>query len=160
MNKVRIAVIGAGRMGKLHCRVLSEMPQATLACVVDSAAPAAEAMSKQYKAPVAANIPAAVELADAAIIAVPTAFHLQAAMPFLAAGKSVLIEKPIAPTVPTPRPSWHGREERCVRPGRPHERFNPAVQAIRRFEIARASSRPTASARSPSAPRTWAWCWT
>ena len=32
----RVAVVGAGRMGKLHARVLSEMPQAELVCVVDT----------------------------------------------------------------------------------------------------------------------------
>ena len=32
----RIAVVGTGRMGKLHARVLSEMDDAELVCVVDS----------------------------------------------------------------------------------------------------------------------------
>ena len=32
----RVAVVGCGRMGKLHARVLNEMPSAELACVVDA----------------------------------------------------------------------------------------------------------------------------
>ena len=32
----RVAVVGVGRMGKLHARVLSEMPEAQLVCVVDT----------------------------------------------------------------------------------------------------------------------------
>ena len=43
---VRIAVIGAGRMGTLHCRVLSEMPQVQLACVVDTDPQAAEVLAE------------------------------------------------------------------------------------------------------------------
>ena len=39
---LRVAVIGAGKMGKLHARVLSEMDRTRLVCVVDTNARVAE----------------------------------------------------------------------------------------------------------------------
>jgi predicted dehydrogenase len=73
---------------------------------------------------------------DAAIVAVPTSAHVEAARPFVAAGKPVLIEKPLAGS------SAEGEElialaERTgssVQVGQT-ERFNPAVDAVRRFDI-------------------------
>ena len=46
---VRLAVVGCGRMGKLHARVLSEMDGAELACVVDVNPPAAAALARHYR---------------------------------------------------------------------------------------------------------------
>ena len=35
MNKVKVGVIGVGRMGKYHVGILSEFPEIELAAVVD-----------------------------------------------------------------------------------------------------------------------------
>ncbi len=42
----RIAVVGAGRMGKLHARVISEMDDAKLACIVDIDPAAAQGVAR------------------------------------------------------------------------------------------------------------------
>ena len=68
---VRIGVVGAGRMGKLHSRVLSEMLEVELACVVDTNIDAAGEVGKQYDAPALNDLAQAVELVDAVIVAVP-----------------------------------------------------------------------------------------
>ena len=95
----RVAVVGAGRMGKLHARVLSELPGAQLVCVVDVNAATAEAVARQRNCQALTDPAAAVPRVDAAVIAVPTAFHVQAARPFVQAGKAVLIEKPLSDNV-------------------------------------------------------------
>ena len=133
----RVAVVGAGRMGKLHARVISELGgDARLACIVDSSPASAQAVARQRNCPALTDVAQAVELADAAIIAVPTLYHLDAARPFVAAGKPVLIEKPIANDVA-------GAEElielarqtgTSVQVGHT-ERFNPAVLAIQKYAI-------------------------
>ncbi|HUS48103.1 MAG TPA: Gfo/Idh/MocA family oxidoreductase [Phycisphaerae bacterium] len=133
---VRMGVVGAGRMGKLHCRVLSEMTGVELVCVVDASPAAAAAVAAQYGAIALNRAEDAVERVDAAIVAVPTSAHVEAARPFVAAGKPVLIEKPLANS------SAEGEElialaERTgssIQVGQT-ERFNPAVDAVRRFDI-------------------------
>jgi len=133
----RVAVVGAGRMGKLHARVLSEMDRAALACVVDTNPHAAAELAKQRKCEAMTDVRAAVDKVDAAIIAVPTLLHIAAARPFVEAGKDVLIEKPY-----TDNPAA-GREliELAARTGASvqvgqTERFNPAVLAIAKYAIA------------------------
>ncbi len=134
--KLRVGVVGAGRMGKLHCRVLSEMPQVDLACVVDSNAAAAKAAAEQFRTLALPSAREAAERVDAAIIAVPTSAHLEAAGPFLLAGKPVLIEKPIAQSTAQAEEliALAERAGASVQVGHT-ERFNPAVEAIRRFQI-------------------------
>lgn len=133
---IRMAVVGAGRMGKLHCRVLSEMPQVKLVCVVDTNAALAQAMAAQYRATAVESSAAAAEMVDAAIIAVPTVHHIEAALPFIQAGKPVLIEKPIANSSQAAQGliDLAARNGTTVQVGHT-ERFNPAVEAIGRFEI-------------------------
>ncbi len=132
---IRVGVIGLGRMGSLHCRVISEMPEVELACVVDTNAAIAEAAAKKYNVP-ATSIAKAVELVDAAVIATPTSAHIEAARPFVAAGKAVLIEKPIADSIAAAEEliDLARKTGACVQVGHT-ERFNPAVEAIRRFDI-------------------------
>ena len=133
---VRVGVVGAGRMGKLHCRVLSEMPEAELACVVDSKADVAAAVAEQYNTVSFEDPAQAAGSVDAAIVAVSTSEHLAAARPFLAAGKPVLIEKPLADTTASAEQliALAAESGASVQVGHT-ERFNPAVEAIRRFEI-------------------------
>jgi predicted dehydrogenase len=133
---LRVGVIGAGRMGKLHSRVLSEMPDVELACVADVKADVAAEVAAAHGARAVAEPAEAVGLVDAAIIAVPTQEHLRAAEPFVAAGKPVLIEKPIAASSEDAEAllDLADRTAATVQVGHT-ERFNPAVEAIRRFEI-------------------------
>lgn len=132
----RVAVVGAGRMGKLHARVLSEMPGAQLACVVDSNAAAADAVAKQRNCPAVATVAQAVPMVDAAIIAVPTVAHLAAAEPFVAAGRHVLIEKPFTNDIDGGRKLLElaARTGASVQVGHA-ERFNPAVVAMQKYTI-------------------------
>jgi len=133
----RVAVVGAGRMGKLHARVLSEMPNAQLVCVVDTNPATAEAVARQRNCLALSDARQAVDLVDAAIISVPTLRHVEAARPFVAAGKPVLIEKPYTNDV--------GAGEALIALARQTgtsvqvghtERFNPAVLAMQKYAIA------------------------
>ncbi|MHC4563051.1 MAG: Gfo/Idh/MocA family oxidoreductase [Planctomycetota bacterium] len=132
----RVAVVGAGRMGKLHARVLSEMDSAELVCVVDADAAAADAVARQRDCKALTDAAEAAGLVDAAIIAVPTVAHLDAAAPFLTAGKSILVEKPLADTVEAGQAILSLAEAggASVQVGHT-ERFNPAVLGIQRYRI-------------------------
>ena len=132
----RVAVVGVGRMGKLHARVLNEMEQAELACVVDINESAARATARRYDVQAMTSVADAVDAVDAAIIAVPTLSHLEAARPFVAAGKPVLIEKPLAdnPAAGEELIDLARKTGTSVQVGHT-ERFNPAVMAMRKYAI-------------------------
>lgn len=132
----RVAVVGVGRMGKLHARVLSEMPEAELACVVDKSPATARNVARQYGCEGLTEVADAVDKADAAIISVPTVAHVDAARPFVAAGKPVLIEKPFTDDVAAGEEliELARKNGASVQVGHT-ERFNPAVVAMRKNAI-------------------------
>ena len=132
----RVAVVGAGRMGKLHARVLGEMDETELACVVDASAAAGGALAEQRDCRALTDPAEAVPLVDAAVIAVPTVHHAAAARPFLAAGKSVLIEKPLSNTVAEAEEmvALAGRTGAKMQVGHT-ERFNPVALAVGKYAI-------------------------
>ena len=132
----RVAVVGVGRMGKLHARILSEMDDAELTCVVDVNPALAQAVAKQRDCQAFTDPLEAVEHVDAAVISVPTVHHLEAARPFLMAGKSLLIEKPLADNVESARELLDLADANNAAVVVGHtERFNPAVLSLPRFRI-------------------------
>jgi predicted dehydrogenase len=123
-------------MGKLHARVLTEMTGAELVCIVDTNEATARAVAKQRNCRALTDVNEAVEMVDAAIIAVPTTSHVDAARPFIAAGKAVLIEKPISADVSAAKKliSLARKTGASVQVGHT-ERFNPAVAAMQKYAI-------------------------
>jgi len=132
----RVAVVGAGRMGKLHARVLGEMEATELVCVVDSNAAAAQAVADERGCDALSDVRDAVDRVDAAIIAVPTVAHVDAGRPFIEAGKSVLIEKPITNDVPAGEALIALARETGASLQVGHtERFNPVAVALRKYDV-------------------------
>lgn len=93
-----IAIIGAGRIGQVHARSVSNHPEARLVLVCDPVGEAAERLADQYgsrscKEP--SEVFADPEV-DAVIIGSPTSLHLPQLIAAAKAGKAVLCEKPVA----------------------------------------------------------------
>ena len=132
----RMAVVGVGRMGKLHARVLSEMDNAELTCVVDINEPRAMAVGRRRNCTALTDVRAAVDKVDAAIISVPTLLHVGAARPFIQAGKPVLIEKPFTDDIAAGKKliSLAKKTGTSVQVGHT-ERFNPLVVAMQKHAI-------------------------
>ncbi|NLF32965.1 MAG: Gfo/Idh/MocA family oxidoreductase [Planctomycetes bacterium] len=133
---VKFAVIGCGRMGKLHARVLSEMDAAELVGVADTHAAAAEAVAAQRRCAWTTDWRELADRIDAAVIATPTVHHMDIARDLAAAGKHLLIEKPLTDDL--------AAGEAFIELARAHgaivqvghaERFNPAVIAMRKHAI-------------------------
>ncbi|MFP4105017.1 MAG: Gfo/Idh/MocA family oxidoreductase [Phycisphaerae bacterium] len=132
----RVAVVGCGKMGKLHARVLSEMPDAELVGVVDSNEATARAVARQRDCRAFTTVSGIVDKVDAAIISVPTVHHLQAAQPLVQAGKSVLIEKPFTNDLEGGQKLIDLAEETGASVQVGHtERFNPVAVAMRKYDI-------------------------
>ena len=91
-----IALIGAGRIGKIHAANLAANPRLRLARVVDPFADAAAAVAGQYDARVSTIEEA---LADPAIsgvvVASSTDTHLSYSLAAAEAGKAIFCEKPL-----------------------------------------------------------------
>ena len=98
MAQVRIAVIGAGLIGRTHIGVLrSGNPDYTLAAVADpSPAAAAEGQSLGYQ--VYAGIEEMLDRVkpDGAIVAVPNQMHVKVGLACIARKIPIIVEKPVA----------------------------------------------------------------
>lgn len=98
---LRIAVIGAGRIGRVHARSAAAHPDAQLVLVCDPFGDGAEKLAAQYGARScreAEEVFADPEV-DAVIIGSPTHLHLPQLIAAAKAGKAVLCEKPVAQEV-------------------------------------------------------------
>lgn len=101
MSQARIAVIGAGLIGRKHIEVLrSGHPDYTLAGVADPS-PGAQAEAEQLGYTCYPSIAEMVDKArpEGAVIAVPNQLHVEAGMACIEAGLPMIIEKPVADTV-------------------------------------------------------------
>ena len=98
MKRPRVALIGAGRMGSNHARVIHESEHAELNIVIDNNRTAAETLANHHQVRVGHEIADALR-ADAVVIAASSASHLECARPVLEAGIPVLVEKPLAMTL-------------------------------------------------------------
>ena len=100
MHRVRIAVIGAGWIGREHVGLIVAHPGATLAAIAD-VTPEVEALALDRGL---AFYPDYVSMLDevkpdGAIVALPNELHLDAGLACVSRGIPVLIEKPVAHTV-------------------------------------------------------------
>ena len=146
MNKLRVAVIGAGAFGRNHVRVLSRMANVELAGIVDCDISKAEQLAGEHDTRAFADL-GSVPTIEAAVVATPTVSHEEVATKLLQSGVDVLIEKPIAATAAAGERLARLADEknRILQVGH-LERFNPAVIALEKaltiplfFEVHRLS---------------------
>ncbi len=137
MSELRLAVIGVGRMGTNHARVLSEMENVRLAAVCDANREAAEKVARRFLVPATyTEIDKMVgkEKLDGVVIAVPTAEHPLAAGQCLRNKIHALIEKPLAPSSKDCQAILEQAAAAGVRVLSGHiERFNPVVLQLKQF---------------------------
>ncbi|MDA9101360.1 Gfo/Idh/MocA family oxidoreductase [Omnitrophica bacterium] len=93
-NKIRVAVIGLGHLGKEHARIYHTLPGAELVAGCDTDGSRKE-IAKQYGVPFVKKARDLIGKVDAVSIATPTNSHFKIAREFLQAGIHTLIEKPI-----------------------------------------------------------------
>ncbi|MCT8999756.1 inositol 2-dehydrogenase [Chelativorans intermedius] len=93
---VRFALLGAGRIGKVHAQAIAGNRDAALVAVADAFAEAAQAIADTYGCQVRSieEIEKAGDV-DAVVICTPTDTHADLIERFARAGKAVFCEKPI-----------------------------------------------------------------
>ncbi|NML30066.1 Gfo/Idh/MocA family protein [Paraburkholderia antibiotica] len=100
MNSTRIAVAGAGYIGRAHMAVTQRSDRCMLSAIVDPS-PAAIAIAAEARVPLYRTLDELLERdrPDGVILATPNQLHVEHALRCLAARVPTLLEKPIAPSV-------------------------------------------------------------
>jgi UDP-N-acetylglucosamine 3-dehydrogenase len=131
---LRVGVVGVGVMGSNHARVLSELPGVKLVGVADPDRKRRDGVVQALGCAGFGDTDALIHHGvDAVTIAAPTHLHRDIATECTARGIHVLVEKPIASTVEEGRAIIAAARRAGVTLMVGHvERFNPAVEAIKR----------------------------
>jgi len=97
-NSLRAGVIGVGTFGSLHARVYSELDSVELVAVADVRADRAQTIASQYNARAYEDYNKLLERENLDIVSVCTSdeLHLEPVLAAAAAGKHILVEKPLA----------------------------------------------------------------
>jgi predicted dehydrogenase len=100
MSKTRIAVAGAGLIGRSHINVVQASATVELTAVVDPS-PQADAIARAAGVPLYRTLEDLLQQArpDGIVLATPNQLHVPQALQCIEAGVACLLEKPIAPTV-------------------------------------------------------------
>jgi predicted dehydrogenase len=131
---LRLAVIGAGHLGKIHARLAQQHAGVSLVAVVDPDENARAAIGDELQVPTFAHHCSVIEGVDAAIIATPTTLHHDVSRELLAHDIHLLIEKPITATAAQARELVDLAAQRQLTLQVGHvERFNPALTAARPY---------------------------
>ncbi len=127
-SKIRVAVVGAGKMGTHHARALSKLPDIELVGVCDTNIWKAQLAAWQSNTVAVRDYKDVLSRVDAVIVAVPTPLHYEVGKAVLNAGAHCLIEKPLASSVEEAKELLALSEEKQLILQVGHiERFNPAV---------------------------------
>lgn len=131
---LKAGVAGAGVMGRNHARVLADLRDFDLTAVFDPDVATAEGIASLYEATPFTTAADFVDAGlDAAVVATPNRHHADLSVALLEKGVHVLVEKPIAATVADARRMIDAAKAngRVLMVGQV-ERFNPAVEAVKR----------------------------
>jgi len=132
---LKIGVVGVGVMGSNHARVLAEMSGVHLVGVADPDRKQRDFVARAIDCPVFSDMDELLRRGvDAVTIAAPTHLHHDLALECIARGVHLLVEKPIASNVAEGRSIVAAARRAGVTLMVGHvERFNPAVESIKRW---------------------------
>jgi UDP-N-acetylglucosamine 3-dehydrogenase len=128
--RLRAGLIGLGRRGRDHARVLAGLDGVDLVGIVE---PCLGSVDAALGRPVLTSVARLLTLGlDYVVVACPTSLHEQVGVQVANAGVCALIEKPLAGSVEAARRLVGAFESRGLIAGAGHtERFSPAVRNLR-----------------------------
>jgi predicted dehydrogenase len=128
---IAVGVIGTGYLGRLHARVLTEMPEANVVGFVESNDSVAGEVTESLKLKRFDSVAALSREIQCAVVATPTITHFEIASELLEAGCDVMVEKPITQDVEQAKAliDLAKRKSRIIQVGHV-ERYNPAIAAV------------------------------
>lgn len=133
MKQLSIGVVGVGRMGAMHVRVLRQLEHLyDVVGVFDVMLPVARAVADLWGIKAFLSVESLFSACELIVVSTPAETHDAIAMRALAAGCDVMIEKPIAVTLARAQDllAFAARAERRLMVGH-SERFNPVVRGLK-----------------------------
>ncbi len=129
---LKVGVLGAGHLGKIHLRLLNQSEKYDLVGFYDADEISGNKVATEFGYKFFNSIEALIDAVDVIDIVTPTLSHYECAKQAIAKGKHIFIEKPITNTV---EEAEHIREllaKHNLRGQVGHvERFNPAFIAVK-----------------------------
>lgn len=129
---LKIGVLGAGHLGKIHLRLLRESDQYELVGFYDPDPVIGKAVAQEFGYHLFDTLDALIQASEVVDIVTPTLSHYECARIAMEAGRHVFIEKPITNTLEEAKALIALQVKRGVKGQVGHvERFNPAFTAVR-----------------------------
>lgn len=137
MNKqapLKVGIIGLGRMGQNHLRVLSHLQGVSLDFLFDPNADGVRELSDSFGVPLVQDLDRALRTVDAVVISSPTSTHDSYFMQAAEFVPNVFVEKPLTDRLASSREIAKKVEQRGINLQVGFiERFNPAVEELRKL---------------------------
>jgi predicted dehydrogenase len=131
MTPLRLAVIGAGHLGRIHARIAAGLDEVKLVAVSDPVAACRDAAAVEGKCKAVADYRELIGEIDAAIIATPTHTHHTIGVELLSSGIPLFVEKPLTNhTAAADELVNLARKQGLVLQVGHVERFNPALEWV------------------------------
>jgi predicted dehydrogenase len=129
---LKIGVLGAGHLGKIHLRLLNQSSKYELVGFYDPNSENAQKVSAEFGYRKFDTIEELIENVDVVDIVTPTLSHYDCAVMAIKKGKHIFLEKPISNTVAEAEHIISLSKEYNVKGQVGHvERFNPAFKAVK-----------------------------
>ncbi len=131
---IKIGLIGVGHLGKIHLKLLKEIPQFQIVGFFDSDKEKSNQVQQENNIPAFNSADELISQCDAVDIVTPTVSHHQLAIKALKNSKHVFIEKPLANTLEEAKEIMNLSIEANVKVQVGHvERFNPAFLSVKEY---------------------------
>ena len=131
-NMLKVGVLGAGHLGKIHLRLLNESPKYDLIGFYDPDDINGQKVAAEFGYTYIENINELIDAVDVIDIVTPTLSHYDCAKKAMEKGKHVFIEKPITNTLEEAEELLQSEQKNGVKGQVGHvERFNPAFLAVK-----------------------------
>jgi predicted dehydrogenase len=131
-RRVRVGVIGVGRMGEYHTRIYAELANVELVGVVDIDKQRARRIAKLYNTKSYDDYKDLLSKVDGVSVAVPTTLHYELTKELLKNHIHVLVEKPMTANLQQAKELIKLADQNgCILQVGHIERFNAAVQELR-----------------------------
>ncbi len=129
---LKVGVLGAGHLGKIHLKLLQQSSDYDLVGFYDPIERSAQEVSKEFGYTYFDTIDALIDSVDVIDIVTPTLNHFECAKMAIIKGKHIFIEKPITKTLKEAEQLRDLVQKMSVRGQVGHvERFNPAFTAVK-----------------------------
>ena len=131
-NKLKVGVLGAGHLGKIHLRLLNQSERYELVGFYDPNQEQAQKVVAEFGYTYFDNMDKLIEAVEVVDIVTPTLSHYECAKKAIAAKRHIFIEKPITSTVEEAEEIYRLLEGNHLKGQVGHvERFNPAFLAAK-----------------------------